>query len=255
MSLRVASCWEDMAISPPRSPEQAAPPSPSTLPPLNIGRSARAPLQTAIQTFLVEEQDLAAATYVLFEETQRVCLVSQQHGVERINREAVIPYLVVADRVEAGTVISPDGEVGSLFVLLEDETKVATLEVYSDRLVLVHASFSRDAVNAGSVPPATRLVFTHDHCARVREAMQEVDVDEELTYIPTTEVLWSPRARRLFASGGDQGRVWENVCGFLEAMNPAVVAAIERHNSREFATACVPPGELPTVSLSAIFGH
>jgi hypothetical protein len=255
MSLRAASCWEDMAISPPRSPEQAAPSSPSTLPPLNVGRSARAPLQTAIQTFLVEEQDLAAAAYVLFEETQRVCLVSQQHGVERINRQAVIPYLVVADRVETGSVTSPEGEEGWLFVLLEDETKVATVEVYSDRLVLVHASFSRDAVNAGSVPPATRLVFTHDHCARVREAMQDVDVDEELTYIPTTEVLWSPRARRLFASGGSEGRVWEKVCEFLEGMNPTVVAAIERHNSREFATARVPPGELPVVCLSAIFGR
>ena len=51
--------------------------------------------------------------------------------------------------METGSVTSPEGEEGWLFVLLEDETKVATVEVYSDRLVLVHASFSRDAVNAG----------------------------------------------------------------------------------------------------------
>ena len=64
-----------MAVSPPRSPEQPSPPSPSTLPPLNLNYLARTPLEAAVQTFLVEEEDLFGAAYVFFEHTNRTCLV------------------------------------------------------------------------------------------------------------------------------------------------------------------------------------
>ena len=207
-----------------------------------------------IQTFLVEPEDLFAATYVFLEETNRVCLVAQDHGRERINRRATIPHMVVADRVEAGSVLSPEGEIGTHFVLFEHDLKVASVEVYADRLVLVHASYSKDAVNAGSVPPSTRLVFRAEHHNRMLEAMAEVEMDPELTYVPSTEVLWSPRARRLFAGGGTAGEVWDKACAFLTGMNASVVRAIDTHNSLEFLSAGILPNELPTVSLGAIFG-
>ena len=252
MSLRATACFDPMAVSPPRSPEQPAPPSPSTLPPLNLNYLARTPLEAAVQTFLVEEEDLAAAAYVFFEHTNRTCLVSQSRGVERINQRAVLPHIVVADRVEAGRVLSPEGDIGSLFRMFECGQQVASVEVYSDRVVIAHASFSRDAVDAGAVPRSTRLEFKADHEARMREAMEETEVDTDLTYIPLTEVLWGPSMRKLDV-GGEAGAVWQNVCTFLSGINRTVVHAIERHNQHEFASACVPPTELPQINLGAIF--
>jgi len=241
-----------MAVSPPRSPEQSAPPSPSTLPPLNLSYLARTPLEAAVQTFLVEEEDLFAATYIFFEHSNRTCLVSQSRGAERINQRAVLPHLVTADRVESGSVLSPDGELGSLFRMFEGDEAVASVEVYDDRVVVVHASFSRDAVDAGAVPMSTRLEFRADHERRMREAMEETEIDTELTYIPLTEVLWGNRARKLVV-GGQGGAVWQNVCDFFSGINGTVVRAIERHNEHEFASACVPPWELPRSRLEAIF--
>ena len=252
MSLRASACFDAMAVSPPRSPEQPAPPSPSTLPPLNLNYLARTPLEAAVQTFLVEEEDLVESAYVYFEHTNRTCLVSQSRGVERINQRAVLPHIVVADRVDAGSVLSPDGDIGSLFRMFEGDQQVASVEVYSDRVVIVHASFSRDAVDAGAVPRSTRLEFRADHEARMREAMEETDVDTDLTYIPLTEVLWNPRVSRLVV-GGEAGAVWQNVCKFLSGINKTVVHAIDRHNQHEFASACVPPTELPRSNLAAIF--
>lgn len=252
MSLRAASCFDPMAVSPPRSPEQPAPPSPSTLPPLNLNYLARTPLEAAVQTFLVEEEDLFGAAYIFFEHTNRTCLVSQSRGVERINQRAVLPHIVVADRVDAGSVLSPDGEIGSLFRMFEGDQQVASVEVYVDRVVIVHASFSRDAVEAGAVPRSTRLEFRADHQTRMREAMEETEVDTDLTYIPLTEVLWGPNMWK-FVVGGEAGAVWQKVCAFLSGINRTVVDAIERHNQHEFASACVPPGELPQSNLGAIF--
>lgn len=212
----------------------------------------RTPLQTAIQTFLLEEDELAGSCYIFFEQTNRTCLVSQHRGLERINQKAVLPHVVRADAVHAGSVMSPQGELGTLFTLTEEGTRTATIEVYSDRLVLVHASYSRAAVEGGVVPPATRLVFRPDHRAQMEAAMGEVHDDPDLTYIPLTEVLWG-RANKNLLVCGDAGRVWKDVNDFLGHLNAHVVSAVDSHNARECLHAGIVPGELPSSRLAAVF--
>ena len=145
------SCFDPMAISPPRSPEHSAsaPPSPSSLPPLTLNSIARTPLQTAIQTFLLEEDELAGSCYIFFEQTNRTCLVSQHRGLERINQKAVLPHVVRAEPIDSQALSETDGVI------------------------------SRDT--AGEYVP---MVFLADGGLGVVTALRHVRTDPEIRYIP-----------------------------------------------------------------------
>ena len=248
--------WDPMVVSPPRSPEESPPEVTIADFSLEGPKTRLQPLESAVQTFLVEEEELFACSYLFFCREQQSTIVSDGAEGPRLNRTPVIPHLVYADMVISGSVVSSKGEDGVVFTLVDEESqKVADFEVYHDTIIVVHSSHSPMAVQAGQQAESTRLVFGMHHHQQLQSLHAEIESDNDLTYIPTTEILVGTGLERLPLRGNDEHRkVWTETKNFFRSMNSTVVRGIENHNNAEFIRAGVRRGEMLSVNLSSLFG-
>ena len=93
------------------------------------------------------------------------------------------------------------------------------------------------------------------HHQQLQSLHAEIESDNDLTYIPTTEILVGTGLERLPLRGNDEHRkVWTETKNFFRSMNSTVVRGIENHNNAEFIRAGVRRGEMLSVNLSSLFG-
>lgn len=273
--------WDTMAVSPPRSPNtlSASPPTGAAtcfsrlqIDDFSIGDAMRVehtreervkPLSSAIHTWGVSEEEMHAAAYVYFEEsTGEVVASNTQKGI-RLSKGAVLPKPVFADAVCWLPLLTETGERGYAFALkLHGETQ-ATIEAFSSRIVVAHASYSPLSVESGLTSPSTRLVFEQQHVDQLTDVVSNVASDEELGYLPNGELLVGRgmdrlvlrRRRGTSASADDDEahRVWAACKTRLRSLNSLVVRGIEIQNQREFLLAEIPPKEILLPNLAVFF--
>lgn len=245
--------WDPMSLTPPQSPEEGSDVGIDDL--VLCEASTRLPvMESVVQLFMVEEEELFACVYVYFSKGTQTATVSTGHLGPRLNRMPVVPHVVHADMVVAGPVLSSNGEEGTVFSLIDEDGKVAEFEVYAETIVVVHSSHSAMAVRARQLPESTRLVFGRHHHCQLREMLADVHSDDDLMYIPTTEILIGKGMDRLPLRGNDEERVlWSATKAFFKGMNETVMLGVERQNKLEFTRTAVQKDELPSVCLAALF--
>ena len=244
--------WSPMCLTPPTSPEEVVD---FTMEEFTMTEplSKLPALESAVQLFLVEQEELFACAYVFFSKSRQTSIISEGSVGPRLNRDPIVPHIVHAGMVVAVPVLSATGEEGTAFNLVDEEV-VASVEVYSQTVVVVHASYSPVAARAGQVPASTRLVFGREHHEQLLQLLSEVEADDDLLYAPMTEILVGKGLDRLPLRGNDeQRRLWSDTKDFFRTMNGMVVRGIERHNQNEFRRAGVGRGELPSVHVAALF--
>jgi hypothetical protein len=259
--------WSSMAISPPRSPS-ASPPSLATgavferldelsLAPaaLVAGIQAPGPVRNLVHVHGVSSDDLAACALVYFEDAGEEILASPT----RRSLGAVLPRLVFADTIGWHPIVAPDGARGLAFTLRLQGEVQATVEVIGERICVLQAAYSALAIEAGMASPASRLVFDITHAEELAAVIESVRADDELGFLPNTELLVGRALDRIPLRGwgvaGDleARELWKHTRERLRRTNPLVAAGISLQNQRELETASVPHKEVSIVSLGAYF--
>lgn len=264
---KAVSFWDDMTISPPRSPS-ASPPllatgaiyerlSDLSLTPAVITAVASAPaaVRSLVHVHGVPVEEFAACCLMYFEDAVSEILASPR----RRSLGAVLPRLVFADTIVWNPVISPDGTHGHSFILQLDGETQATVEVIGERIVILQAAFSALAVEAGTASPSTRLVFDSKYPKELAAVISKVRDDEELGYLPNSDLLVGRQLDRIPLkgwSGSDDAsarHVWCLTRERLKATNALVSEGVLLQNRRELTSAGVSTKEIGLVNLRAYF--
>jgi hypothetical protein len=199
-------------------------------------------LESAVQTFSYTLEELVESAYVFFERQKAPVVVSSGPRGTRWNRQPVLPRVVNTDALHWNPMYTNGGEEGHAFTLFHQREKVATIEVTNSRVVVVHATYSPAALDAGLIHPSTRLVFERTHPQQLADLLDEVAGDDDQLYLPVGEILLGKSLDRVplrvlnkeHHSSTEARRVWLETRSFLRSMQRHVVRGIESQNQSEF---------------------
>ena len=256
-----------MAVSPQRSPA-STPPTEAAVPHelipelcLSETYTKLRPIDSAVLTWGIGMGDYFGAAYVFFELSPKPVVVSETLG-PRLCNEAVLPRVVFADALTWVPIVTNTGAEGHGFILWHDGTQQAMIETTGSEIVVVHSTYSPMAVESGLVSASTRLCFGPEHVRQLTELVEEVRIDDDLVFLPVTELLAGRALQklplRIDASvpdevADDARRVWTQTKSFLRSFNTPVLSGIENHNSIELGHASVSSREITLPSLKHAF--
>lgn len=267
--------WEPMSVSPPRSPTIAPSMCSSNVSSSFMRMNALSlksqnidvelPLSNVIHTWGVTEEEMHASVYVYFEEVADDLVAWKTAHGTRISKSAVLPRPMFADSLSWMPLMSATGSAGYAYSLRIGGEPQVTFEVFDLKIVVVHADYSPLAAEAQIVPPATRLVFEEDHVARLQTVIRTVLEDDDMGYVPTSELLIGHGIDKLvlqrrtgWASDVEEEaaqRAWARTKSRLKELNTFVVRGIQAQNEREFYAARVSCNECVQPNLVAVFGQ
>jgi hypothetical protein len=213
------------------------------------------PLESAVQLFSYTTAELVGCAYVYFEQSKTPVVVSNGALGPRYNRNPVLPRLVNVDAIEARQMITNLGEEGYSYALFFEGDHVASIEVTSGRVVIVHQTYSPLALEAGLIDPATRLVFERLHPRQLSGLMDDMTLDDDLVYLPTSEIMLGRALERIpvrNCKGSEARRVWIETKAFLRSMQSDVIRGVQRQNSTEFCRVSVKSSEMVSTDLSLL---
>lgn len=199
-------------------------------------------LESAVQTFSYTAAELAGCGYLFFERQKDAVVVSSGSKGHRRNREPVLPRIVNVDAVSWRPMITNAGEEGNSYALKHEGEHVASIEVSSATVVIVHSTYSQMALEAKLIDPATRLAFNRNHPQQLATLVDDVMLDDDLLYLPLSEVLLGRALDRIplkvefndHPGAPEARRVWLQTREFLRSMQRDVVRGVQFHNRTEF---------------------
>jgi hypothetical protein len=199
-------------------------------------------LDSAVQTFSYTDAELARCAYMFFERHVKPVIVSDsvKYGT-RLNRDPILPKMVNVDTITWNPMITNAGEEGHSYSLVHEGERVASIEVTCSRVIVVHSTYSPAALDASLISPSTRLVFERSHPEKLHAVVDEVRKDDDLIYLPVSEVLLGKALDRIplridhkeHPSASEARRVWLDTRSFLKSMQKDVVLGIQHQNNME----------------------
>ena len=255
------SLWEPpMAASPLAQPSGAGC-SAEEVPPLELAPSSAASaaaafdLESAVQTWTCDRDDVESAAYATFERSTTPTIVSKTERGTRRNLDPVHVRLVHCRSVAWAPIAAPEGVQAHAFLLLDDAgAVVSTIEAYMtsprsaelQRVVVAHGTYSHLAHATEMCDRSAMLAFDAPdrYLDQLKSVTRSVEEDDRLAYLPLTELVLGRaleraivRVDRSHPAADTALPAWSATKRFLGAMSGIVRDAVRLHNQREIARA------------------
>jgi hypothetical protein len=161
-------------------------------------------------------------------------------------KDSVIGIPATVDAIAWSELEAPEGAVGHVFSLSNEGRAVCKVEATLrdgelERLAVVQANYSPLLVAAGFVPPSSLLVFSKPkaHLAALRALHADLAEDEELGYMPTSELIVTKAVKKLKLDAGDGKKAaaarhdWQTTLDFLCELSTATADCADRYAHAE----------------------
>lgn len=161
-------------------------------------------------------------------------------------KDAVIGIPTAVDAVTWGEMEAAESSVGHVFSLTNEGREVCKVEATLrngelERVAIVQANYSPLLVAAGFVPASSLLVYNRPkmHLAALRALHTDLAEDEELGYVPTSEMVMTKAVERLVldvdegAKGDAARRDWKMTLQFLRELSTATADCVDRYGLAE----------------------
>jgi hypothetical protein len=161
-------------------------------------------------------------------------------------KDAVIGIPAAVNTIAWSEMEAPEGAVGHVFSLSKEGRAVCKIEATLregelERVAVVQSNYSPLLVAAGFVPPSSLLVYNKpkEYLASLRALHVELAADEELGYVPTSELVITKGVEGLVLDVGDGAkgdaarRGWKKTIGFLQELSTATADCVDRYSSKE----------------------
>jgi len=157
-------------------------------------------------------------------------------------KDAVIGTPAAVDAVAWSEMEAPEGAVGHVFSFSNEGRAVCKVEATLrngtlERVAVVQANYSPLLVAAGFVPPSSLLVYNKPkaHLASLRALHADLATDDELGYVPTSELVVTKAVARL-ALDADEGakgdaarRDWKTTRAFLCELSTCAADCVDQY--------------------------
>lgn len=161
-------------------------------------------------------------------------------------KDSVIGIPTAVDAVTWSEMEAPEGTTGHVFSLTNEGRGVCKVEATLregelERVAVVQANYSPLLVAAGFVPQSSLLVYNKPkaHLAALRALHTDLAEDEELGYVPTSELVVTKAVARLVldvdegAKGDAARRDWKTTRTFLCELSTATADCVDKYASKE----------------------
>jgi len=161
-------------------------------------------------------------------------------------KDSVIGIPAAVDAVAWTEMEAPEGAVGHVFDLSKEGRGVCKVEATLrdgalERVSVVQANYSPLLVAAGFVPPSSLLVYNKPaaHLASLRALHTELAADDELGYVPTSELVMTKTIEGLVLDAGKGGKAasarrdWKTTLGFLRELSTCAADCVDRYGHAE----------------------
>jgi len=157
-------------------------------------------------------------------------------------KDAVIGTPTAVDAVAWSEMEAPEGATGRVFSFSNEGRAVCKVEATLrdgalERVAVVQANYSPLLVAAGFVPPSSLLVYNKPraHLASLRALHTDLATDDELGYVPTSELVVTKAVARLSldadegAKGDAARRDWKTTRDFLCELSACAADCVDRY--------------------------